>query len=310
MPELQENWDPNEWEDFAYGLLSDRHGAINVMKVPARHKGDFGVDYYCLMDCVVYQCYAVQEPCEVADRADKQKSKLTYDLNKFCSRKDIANLFSDKKIKRWILLVPIHDSAQVNLHLSAKTAEVRDKTLPYIHDDFEVMIHDLSCFDLISRELRAAQRRVITVPFVQPTETDIELWTQASDPLVSALSAKLTKRFGKIDETKLNEEIQKFVGYFLEKENALDSLRRFAPQLHEALLGVASRHLRGLTFHGPSVSGGAQQILRSELDGLKTEIKEAVPNFSEASAFQIALGTVVEWLLRCPLDFPPYSHGI
>jgi hypothetical protein len=44
MPDLPESWDPNEWELHARGLLHDRHGDINVMKVPARHKGDFGLD--------------------------------------------------------------------------------------------------------------------------------------------------------------------------------------------------------------------------------------------------------------------------
>jgi len=68
MPDLHEFWEPDEWEQFVFGLLQDRHGALNVMKVPARHLGDFGLDYYCLADRVVYQCYAVREPCEVADR--------------------------------------------------------------------------------------------------------------------------------------------------------------------------------------------------------------------------------------------------
>jgi hypothetical protein len=44
MPILHECWDPNDWELHAFGLLQDRHGAVNVMKVPARHKGDFGLD--------------------------------------------------------------------------------------------------------------------------------------------------------------------------------------------------------------------------------------------------------------------------
>jgi len=156
MPELHEFWDPNEWEDHALGLLHDRHGAVNVMKVPARHKGDFGVDYYCLMDRVAYQCCAVQEPCEVADRASKQKAKITTDLVKFCTRSGVAVVFSGLKISRWILLVPIHDSAQVNIHLTAKTGEARQKGLPYVADDFEVLMHDLDCFDAASRQARAA----------------------------------------------------------------------------------------------------------------------------------------------------------
>ena len=147
MPILHECWDPNDWELHAFGLLQDRHGAVNVMKVPARHKGDFGLDYYCLCDCVVYQCYAVQEPCEVAERADKQKAKITTDLRKFRTRQELGRLFAGTKLNRWILIVPIHDSAQVNLHLTAKSSEMRASGLPYIADDFEVLIHDLDCFD-------------------------------------------------------------------------------------------------------------------------------------------------------------------
>jgi hypothetical protein len=36
MPALVDSWDPNEWELYVYGLLQDRHGAMNVMSVPAK----------------------------------------------------------------------------------------------------------------------------------------------------------------------------------------------------------------------------------------------------------------------------------
>jgi hypothetical protein len=42
---------------------------------------------------------------------------------------------------------------------------------------------------------------------------------------------------------------------------------------------------------------------------LTAELKQSIPNFSDGSAQQIALGTIAEWLLRCPLDFPPYGHA-
>jgi hypothetical protein len=40
------------------------------------------------------------------------------------------------------------------------------------------------------------------------------------------------------------------------------------------------------------------------------EFKHSVPNFSDDNAQQLALGTIIEWLLRCPLDFPPYSDVV
>jgi hypothetical protein len=308
MPVLHEFWDPNEWELHALGLLQDRHGATNVMKVPARHKGDFGIDYYCASGRVAYQCYAVQEPCEVDDRATKQKAKITNDLRKFYSRPSVAALFAGNPVERWILLVPIHDSAQVNLHLSTKTEQVRAMSLAYVTPDFEVLVHDLEFFDPRSVELRAWHRRQISLPSQPATSSEIESWTQASNPLVIALTRKLIKRIGSGDQAELDRSVHEMVGLFLEKENTLDALRQNAPQLHEALAAVISRHARRLSFQGSPDDATPHQILRTEVDALIAEMRESIPNFSIGSAEQIALGTIAEWLLRCPLDFPPYGH--
>ena len=309
MPVLYEFWDPNDWELHAFGLLQDRHGPTSVMKVPARHKGDFGIDHYCLLDRVVYQCYAVQEPCDVDDRATKQKAKITKDIQKFCVRPEVAALFAGIKMARWILAVPIHDSAQVNLHLSGKTAQVRALNLPYVAVDFEVLIHDLECFDPASVATRAFHRNQISLLPQPPTAAQVHNWTQASNPLVADLSRKLIKRIGSGDLAKLDAAVQEMVGLFLEKENTLDSLRRDAPNLHEALAAVISRHAARLSFYGNPDDATPHHILRSEVESLTAELKQSIPNFSDGSAQQIALGTIAEWLLRCPLDFPPYGHA-
>lgn len=308
MPHLQECWDPNEWELHVCGLLRDRHGDINVMKVPARHKGDFGLDYYCLSNRVAYQCYAVQEPCTVADRATKQIAKITTDLKKFTTKQtELKKLFGEVIINRWILVVPLHDSSQVNGHLTTKCVEVKKLCISYIAADFEALVHDLENFDSASQQSRAMQRRSFSLPALpQPTPEEIETWTQASDPLVQNLVRKLAKRVGVDDDALLAEAVRQAVGWFLERENALEALRTTAPQLHENLTSVISRYARELEFAGPPVDGSANLILRSEIDRLISALKQSVPNFSDASAHQVAVGTIADWLLRCPLDFPPY----
>lgn len=309
MPDLHEFWEPTEWEQFVFGLLQDRHGALNVMKVPARHKGDFGLDYYCLAHRVVYQCYAVQEPCEVADRSDKQKVKITTDLKKFCTKKrDLQALLGDVKVNRWILAVPIHDSGQVNIHLTYKTTEVRNLVLSYVATDFEAHIHDLDSFEGNSRNYRTMLRRSLSVPSVPPTEQEIDDWAHEGNPLVLNLTKKLQKRVNTSDPAQFNSEVRDIIGWFLEKENALQTLRNIAPQLHEAIVGVISRRTNRLQLYGPPPDGAAHHILRSEVEALVADLRDNVPNFALNSAEQLALGTVAEWLLRCPLDFPPYDH--
>jgi hypothetical protein len=308
MAELHEFWDPNDWEHHVYGLLQDRHGPLNVHKVPARHKGDHGLDYYSLEDRVSYQCYAVQEPCEVADRADKQKAKITTDLKKFCTKKsELSSLFGSVQMTRWVLVVPLHDSSQLNAHVTAKTTEVKSLSLPYVASNFEVMIQDLESFDSASKAVRAILRCAMSLP-VQPASTQqIEQWSEASERLVTSLKSKLGKRVGG-DEEKLSESVGEAIRWFLDRENTLETLRGTFPDLHEALMGVILRQGQRLRLYGPPAEGAAHQILRTELEGLMKALKE-VPNVTDAGAQQLALGTLADWLMRCPLDFPPYNHA-
>ena len=99
-------------------------------------------------------------------------------------------------------------------------------------------------------ELRAFHRRQISLPPQPATTAQIDSWTRASNPLVTALSKKLVKRIGSGDPTQLDSAVQEMVGLFLEKENTLDLLRREAPQLHETLAAIISRHAAKLSFYG------------------------------------------------------------
>lgn len=137
-------WNPDDWELFSLNLLQNRHGTLNVHKIPAAHQGDFGIDYYCTKEAVAYQCYAVEEPIDISTRADRQKTKITRDLAKILANESqVRALFNDVKIKHWILLAPLHDSKEVNLHCSKKTKDMRDKKCDVLDETFEVAIHDL-----------------------------------------------------------------------------------------------------------------------------------------------------------------------
>src|SRR3546814_862354 len=140
-------WRPDDWESFAQSLLQSRHGVLNLHKVPATHIGDFGIDYYCLADLVIYQCYAVEEPIDIAIRADRQKSKITTDLKKLIAgASEVSKLLLSKPLKKWILLVPVHDSKDVNMHCAKKTADLRGMDLALLDPDFEVCVHDQKQF--------------------------------------------------------------------------------------------------------------------------------------------------------------------
>lgn len=61
---------------------------------------------------------------------------------------------------------------------------------------------------------------------------------------------------------------------------------------------------RRLAFAGPQGGSAPGAILNTEIDNLIAAIKAAAPTLSDGNAEQIAFGTVSEWIMRCPLDFP------
>lgn len=293
------------------GLLEDRHGATNVMKVPARHFGDWGLDYYCLSEGVVYQCYSPLEPLDVNARAGKQKVKITDDLKLFRDNaKELSKLFKGVIIRRWILVVPIHDHKAVNLHVVKKTADVKTFGLSYVEDNFEVLIHDLTDFDPESVDNRALAKKVVSLPTLNISDYEIENWMLSSNELVGNLQAKLKKRISSGAAIQRDELSNDLISDYLYRENTLDELRSSSPSLFEKIDRVISKHSRSLNLVGHSPDGTAHSILSNALENLTKDINESIPNLSSSDAERLAYGSIADWLLRCPLDFPPYADVI
>jgi hypothetical protein len=294
-------WNPDDWEIFALSLLQSRHGALNVHKIPAAHKGDLGIDYYCTSQAVAYQCYAVREPIDIATRADRQKKKITTDTGKLVSNaSDVSKLFMGIPIEHWILLVPVHDSNEVNLHGAKKTLEIRGLSCAHLDGHFEVGIHDQTSFapDAVAAGISALTTVTLDIP--QPTSEEISLWQAGSPDLLANATYKLIKRGG---PKEVQEAVAEAVRCFLQGNALLDALRSNAPDLHEKVIGAVASRYRRLNFAGPQGGPAPGSILHTEIDNLIAAIKATASNLSDDNAEQIAYGAVSEWIMRCPLDF-------
>jgi hypothetical protein len=295
-------WTPDDWEAFSLSLLQSRHGALNIHKIPADHKGDFGIDYYCTVEVVAYQCYAAQEPIDIATRAARQKKKITEDIGKLVSNADeISKLFLGCPIKHWILLTPMHDSKELNLHCSKKTIEIRKQKCAHLDGCFEVGINDRDSFAPAAVEAIMAAFATVALNVPQPTPEEMSQWQAGSPDLLANASHKLMKRVG---SSQIQAPLAEAVRFFLEGNAILDALRSSSPDLHEKVMHAVASRYRRLNFTGPQGGPAPGAILNTEIDNLIAAIKAAAPNLSHGNADQIALGSVSEWIMRCPLDFP------
>lgn len=295
-------WNPDDWELFAQTLLHGRHGPLNVQKIPAAHKGDYGIDYYCTKDAVAYQCYAVEEPIDILVRADRQKTKITKDLGKLIKNHvEIGNLFHGCPIKHWVLMAPLHDSKDVNLHCAKKTKDLRGASCPAFDPAIEVIIQDLSCFpnDAVAHGMSALSKVTLSIP--TPSQSELATWAAGSSDLLANATGKLKKR---VPPDKLDDAVGDAVKSFLQGNALLDALRSGSPELHEKVTSAVRSRARRLEFAGPQSNGSAGEILHAELDALIAAMQAAAPSLSAENAEQIAYGSICEWIMRCPLDFP------
>jgi len=303
---IVQQWNPDDWESFALSLLHARHGILNVQKVPATHQGDFGIDFYCTSDSVIYQCFAVEEPVDITKRATRQKSKITTDLKKVVDGAvEVSKLFFGAPIKKWILLVPLHDSKDVNLHCAKKTTETRALNLSHLRSDFEVCVHDQGSFP--GGALTAAMSALtnVSLSVQSPTQQELDAWRAGSPSLLANATKKLSKR---TSPGGVQDAVVSGVELFLKGNALVDDLRSRAPDLHEKVVAAISTRSKRLGFVGPQGGPAATNIMNTELETLINAIKDAAPTLSHANAEDIALGTLSDWIMRCPLDFPP--HGV
>ncbi|HPB21966.1 MAG TPA: hypothetical protein PLL48_06535 [Novosphingobium sp.] len=298
-------WDPNDWEEFSHSLLHARHGVLNVHKVPADHQGDLGVDYYCVSDSVIYQCYAVTEPVHIDVRAQRQKDKITTDLRKLVrGAAQVSKLLLGAQLKAWVLLVPSHDSKDVNLHCAKKTTDLRARNIPLLDASFEVLVQDQRHFPGKALQDAMAGLANLSLNVPAPTPEELQDWEAGSPDLLANAAAKLGKR---VSGPAVSVAVAQGVEAFLLGNVLIDALRRSAPDLHDKVAAAIQRRARTLNFAGPQGGTLPSNILHSEIAALTSAIKEAAPTLSDANAQEIALGTISEWIMRCPLDFPDYA---
>lgn len=295
-------WNPDDWELFSLCLLQNRHGPLHVQKIPAAHKGDYGIDYYCTKDAVAYQCYSVEEPVDIATRAERQKRKITTDLTKvLANHLEIGKLFLGAPIKHWVLLAPLHDSKEVNLHCAKKTGDLRNAKCSVLDTLFEVTIQDTNSFPADAVMAGMSSLSTVRLAITSPSQEELDTWAAGSSDLLANATRKLKKRAG---ADQVQAAVAEATRDFLQGNAMLDALRTGSPDLHEKVMSAIKSRARRLQFAGPQGGSTAGAILHTELDALISAMRTAAPSLSNENAEQIAYGSISEWIMRCPLDFP------
>lgn len=296
-------WEGEEWEKHIQSLLKRHYGPGNYQSVEAKHCGDFGIEGYSTDGCA-YQCYATQEPCTTNQRYEAQRNKVTTDIGKFIRNKpELVKLFGGTIIHRWILIVPVYESAKLVQHASAKEEEVLKAQLPYVSDNFKVIIHTDSCF--------AKEINELTTPGVldvdsQNLEVGAEIrqdWLGSNDRLVNSLDIKSKKISKLCSDNKIEEFKLSMIDHYLRGQNLLYIFENTYPDIYAKLSTCKRTYEHHLQTMSLVNNNPANQYLSEALKEYSCELQKSVPTLPPATIKTLSWEAISDWLMRCPLDF-------
>ena len=299
-------WTRKEWEARVDQLLRLHYQIGEYQTVPDAHRGDFGVEGFSTDGCA-YQAYSPDEPLSIKERYEKQRDKITADINKFINNADeLAQLFDGTVIRRWILVVPRHDSARLIQHAKKKAKEVHNRALPYVSDDFEILVITDAYFERERAQLDRFGLDEIRIevnpsdgPPIEELEDEIE-----GLGLLDNLHTKTEKLPTLTTEAKRREFRSEMARNYLIGQKILGEFQRSHPTTYQVLV-LEKRAREGRLRVDTLVSGEAPgERLSSEIQLFADKIEDRLPHVHSETRNALALEAVSDWLLRCPLDFP------
>jgi len=301
---LRRAWKGDEWQAFALQLVQRRHGPENVQVVPDSVGGDAGLEFFTTSGCL-YQCYAPEETSDVAKAASAMKAKAGRDLPKLAKFKHkIEPILCGIPVSRWILLCPFLDNKDVVADIRKRGLAIKGQGLPFLAPDFEALCHSLTDF---TGELEQLNALSLGPPLSVdvPTSTDI---SEAGETSIGRkIDEKLMRAYGpSATLAQVTQRRDAYVKAHLYRENALDQLRQNHSVLWERAFQSLEAEETRLIAVGASSTLPTEQ-LQDSTNRIEASLTKALPTLPSGVITQIAVGTVSDWLIRCPLDFPETS---
>lgn len=298
-------FDGTTWEDLCQMIFKRKYEKESYQKMPAS-PGDFGLEGFTLETGVAFQCYCPNKHYDRKELYEKQRDKITADLNKLKDYKDeIACRLGPTKLAKWIFVTPEFDKNALIKHVRAKEEEVKSWKLPFLTDDFKILLYDADNYAL---EIRAFQKESGEVLFFSDVQqlAELNMPTEEYEKNIDRKNKLRLKEFENNESyskrlAKLNEMTIKL---FLECDPYLKVVENESPTLYLKLLRVITEFENTVKEETLTWFGDPKE-LTDKLKKLLNEriINDLSPNSNMTMAEEISRKIFARWLAVCELDY-------
>lgn len=298
-------WDGDEWQSHARSLINLRHGAVNVQSVPDNVRGDAGIECF-TMDGCAYQCYAPEEVSDTKKSSNAMKAKASRDLKKLQSNLPVLQrLLQNVQLLRWVLFCPFLDDKDVVGFTRERANELSQLRLPILSLQFEAIVH---CQEDFAEEIAFLRQQPINPAKSIRIEMEDRFLEIGHGELAQTVENKLHRAYPDYSQEKVSTLAAGYVFAHAQSQATMEQLRLEYPMLWEAARTCIATEEQRLVLLGAHGSAPTEQ-LHSSVEKISASMKNDMPGLGAATISAISLGTLSDWLIRCPLDFPEQSSN-
>lgn len=296
-----------KWEKFCQRCLKVRYRDDGYQSIPATYGGDLGIEGYTRTG-QVFQCYCPEEDYESDKLYKHNRDKITRDLKKLITYEDqLKKLFNGMKIKEWIFLTPKYRNKKILNHCVKKTKEFRKKDKKHIHQEFDVLIHDIDYFTQEAPIVLNLNDEKINIKVEDVLEEEIERLRSESNK-VNNLSRKIKATFPKTHTEIVMQRISKMVNKriieYLKGEKILNKLENSFQNLYEKFLRIVDSYESEVEDRCFYPAENNKELFDEIKGDLETLLKNEFDDTLGYSVIQdLKRQIIADWLMRCPIDF-------
>jgi hypothetical protein len=295
-----------EWQKYILLLLKRRYGP-EFVEIPDEDRGDYGLEGFSRDGCT-YQCYAAENPLSAKELRERQRNKITRDIKKFIDNKNgLLEILGPTKISHWILVVPYWESKELLKHAENKAKKVRELNLPHIADDFFINIEVENYFAVEREQIRGVGLEKLRIDPDNTPQSKCYDFIDDHNELVENLERKIELLSPQSSlENKKKLKIN-FISHYINGQNLLDKLNSKHPEFYYKTQRTKNDRETFLETTSMISSCKPADLFNKTMDEYKGELSENLKGLESNTINILVYEAMVDWLLRCPLNFPDYE---
>lgn len=296
------SFDGNTWETFCQQCLKLKYQDDGYQELVAWH-GDLGIEGFTRTG-LVFQCYCPNDDYAPKSFYEKQRNKITTDLNKLeTKKKELKEYLKETKIIKWIFLTPKIPNKELIKHCRDKAIEFRNKKSEILSDNFDVLAWDEDFFLGEAPIVLGTNGNRVEINSDDPV--DSINWKSENNELVNHAIEKHGKLLSDVKnkDSKVNDLTNITVEDYTKGLPIISKWKELIPTDYEKFMKIVSDYEDTVVSMCIRNKSDNNILYDNIIKELKTKLQENFGHLDSLAIDKITKYVVADWILRCPINF-------